>query len=828
LNTMDSTIEDEFVTAASQLDDSRDEVSHLLSNCSHSPSCLSTETAFSNAHRDQSTSSNLLADGHSCSVDAVGPWHPKYFSPPVSGCRMPGVAKAVLPVFVAVGRSLVCFALSLAFFALVTLLIPFRFLFYLIGRFSNLPLFHRTFYKRHCDPLWPFGSPPDRHHGTTSTSTSKHHRRHQPSLYYLLSLSLDSGLDLKALQDFLLQRLLLCTSRHALICCDPDGATQSSKPFPIEDHFCVSMPEQQQSNDDDDAGASLEQTLNQLIKSTLPDQWRVYMMSTRSLAPTTSMNVLIQSTWADACLCPLQLLSMIGGDQHHLVQSSVKIEPKIFFTVPCAFGMFTSFILTIACATQDMLNGPINLLASMVTSVHPVWNDLIEFRGLPSSLERGESQTKWKLTWTKITSLDQVLRLCKILRCSIQELLLSVLAGALRRHFRSRGIRHPPAIVISLPIDIGKQQQKKKKGASAAEEMRQNCDRCVVVPLKLPVDVDGAVPRIWKTQEALNSTLDSSFPQAATFFLNTISTVLPASLAHRCARMLYKSSEGLVSFLQVEKNYHLCGRNLNTLLLFPVVGEMPGWAKRKFACTLTHLNSEIYVSLNVDPRHFHEPKQLVGYMQNEIQHLLAQMGARLLNLSEVSYLPCFLRNARLNSPPAPAPAPSVGRTIAPVVSSCSSSSTAIVSGDTVEISMEVVSAGGSHKRKKKSKKVSVGDLERLLGEVQSDLHSIKTSHFPDRSSYISRLDQLERKMALFQRGLSSVVNKAATLPEEENGDSFKLKALVNIYNNEHLSSNDNNQDSAVGDHRIRPLRKKSRRLSSPTRINAMLSHHQVL
>ncbi|KRX57405.1 hypothetical protein T09_11804 [Trichinella sp. T9] len=826
---MDSTIEDEFVTAASQLDDSRDEVSHLLSNCSHSPSCLSTETAFSNVHRDQS---NLLADGHSCTVDACGPWHPKYFNPPVSGCRLPGVAKALLPVLVAVGRSLVCFTLSLAFFALVTLLIPFRFFFYLIGRFSNLPLFHRTFYKRHCDPLWPFGSPPDRHHATTTSTSNKHHRRHQPSLYYLLSLSLDSGLDLKALQDFLLQRLLLCTSRHALICCDPDGATQSSKPFPIEDHFCVSMPEQQWN--DDDAGANLEQTLNQLIKSTLPDQWRVYMMSTRSLAPTTSMNVLIRSTWADACLCPLELLSLIGGggggDQQHLVQSSVKIEPKIFFTVPCAFGMLTSFILAIACATQDMLNGPINLLTSMVTSVHPVWNDLIEFRGLPSLESRGENQTKWKLTWTKITSLDQVLRLCKILRCSIQELLLSVLAGALRRHFRSRGIRHPPALVISMPIDIGKQHshphphphQQQQQQQNKADEMRQNCDKCVVVPLKLPVDVDGAVPRVWKTQEALNSTLDSSFPQAATFFLNTISTVLPASLAHRCARMLYKSSEGLVSFLQVEKNYHLCGRNLNTLLLFPVVGELSGWAKRKFACTLTHLNSEIYVSLNVDPRHFQEPKQLVGYMQNEIHHLLAQMGARLLNLSELSYLPCFLRNARLNSPPTPAS--SVCRAVAPPVTSCSSS-TAVVDGDKVEISMEVVGTG---KRRKKSKKVSVGELERLLGEVQNDLHSIKTSHFPDRSSYISRLDQLERKMALFQRGLSNVVNKATALSEEENGDSFKLKALVNVYNNEHLSTSDRDQDSAAGDHRIRPLRKKSRRLSSPTRINAMLSHHHVL
>ncbi len=109
-----------------------------------------------------------------------------------------------------------------------------------------------------------------------------------------------------------------------------------------------------------------------------------------------------------------------------------------------------------------------------------------------------------RVTWARVPNVEQMMRAERILRSSTMELLLSFIAGALRRHFRSQGIRYPPDIQVSLPV-------------SCREFMpigrHQPC-RFLTVPVMLPVSVEGSIPRVWEVQRLLTEALDGPFPQA--------------------------------------------------------------------------------------------------------------------------------------------------------------------------------------------------------------------------------------------------------------------------------------------------------------------------
>uniref|UniRef100_A0A5S6QTT5 Uncharacterized protein n=1 Tax=Trichuris muris TaxID=70415 RepID=A0A5S6QTT5_TRIMR len=746
---MDIPIEDEFFTALTHLEDASDDlvISESVKGNNH-PTCQAGRPLFPTENYTPHR------------------WHPNYLKPLFVA---PRPANPVVSVALVIGGSLcrasLCLILILLFACFILLACLVRLVFYSLRHFTQAPIFNPTFRRTHCDPLWPFFKPSNIQLPRSDPDSP---RRCINFSFYLLSIILEGQGDLKELKYILQHRVRGRSSSQSVISCC------SAAPQPPWLSFADQAKSDQTSEDD------FEQSLNNLLLSCQPhaSASRAYLSKCRS--NTICLNIIVQSTWSDLGLCPLKLLSRIEDSPG---KATVAIEPKLVVILPCPFGSCWTRAIKLVCSIHDILSGPVSLLNALLERRMPVWNDAIKLKSVRQARPRRTAES-WQITSAKVGSMDRLLKVCHLLRCNVQELLLSLLGGTLRRYFREMGIRCPPPINSTLLVD---NKQKSVDLPSSTE-----CSG-ILVPVKLPVDVDGVIPRVWEAQERLCRSLESAFPEAGWVFANVVSALLPAHVAQKMVGALYGASDGIITFLRVRRNLRLCKKNVRALLVFPIPDVTPQ-SNLKFACTFTVHSWDVYISLSVSVMHFHKPNLLTSYMEEEVNLLFRQVDPRLLDATQPISWPLGFHHPLL-------------RAKEPLPQQFASQ------GD------DSTSSPSSSESDMDSQLPTVAELENLLVEIRFELQELKRTVFPDRESYVSRLTYMQSKMEAFQNKLTN-----AKLARKLNGSSDeaarRLEALVNVCQPEvpPLLPEDSHFVPIV-----RSVRKKSKRRRSPTAMEHCLN-----
>ncbi|XP_054260812.1 uncharacterized protein LOC128985387 isoform X2 [Macrosteles quadrilineatus] len=131
--------------------------------------------------------------------------------------------------------------------------------------------------------------------------------------------------------------------------------------------------------------------------------------------------------------------------------------------------------------------------------------------------QRASWSGQMSVSWSADITLAKVTRVKQVTRSTVNCVLLSALAGALRILLQSCGVRQPPDLRVVLPVDL-------RTDSRLGNQMAP-------VVVSLPVGVEGAVPRLWSTRRALRTLRQSSDALIVYLATAALMTVLPAHSA---------------------------------------------------------------------------------------------------------------------------------------------------------------------------------------------------------------------------------------------------------------------------------------------------------
>ncbi|KAF8783082.1 uncharacterized protein LOC129963409 isoform X1 [Argiope bruennichi] len=97
------------------------------------------------------------------------------------------------------------------------------------------------------------------------------------------------------------------------------------------------------------------------------------------------------------------------------------------------------------------------------------------------------------VAWSNNIKFSKVLRIKQVMRCSMNDVFVSAASGAVRAYFTRHGIRNPPNVTLSIPVDL-------RFDRGGIPEM--GC-RFSQVSVRLPSNTEGAVPRLWEVRRRM-------------------------------------------------------------------------------------------------------------------------------------------------------------------------------------------------------------------------------------------------------------------------------------------------------------------------------------
>ncbi|KFM74669.1 putative diacylglycerol O-acyltransferase Rv2484c/MT2557, partial [Stegodyphus mimosarum] len=100
------------------------------------------------------------------------------------------------------------------------------------------------------------------------------------------------------------------------------------------------------------------------------------------------------------------------------------------------------------------------------------------------------------VAWSQNIRFSKVLRIKQVMRCSFNDVFVSAVSGAVRAYFNKSGVRNPPNVTLSIPVDL----RHETSNATAIPTM--GC-RFSQVHVRLPSNTEGAIPRLWDVRRRM-------------------------------------------------------------------------------------------------------------------------------------------------------------------------------------------------------------------------------------------------------------------------------------------------------------------------------------
>ncbi|GFN80702.1 hypothetical protein PoB_000720800 [Plakobranchus ocellatus] len=142
------------------------------------------------------------------------------------------------------------------------------------------------------------------------------------------------------------------------------------------------------------------------------------------------------------------------------------------------------------------------------------------------------------VAWSEPFSLSAALRVKQVARCTLTELLLSIVAGNVRSYMQVSGITNPYDVRCAVPVDF----QGMDAGGSVDMENKYS-----VVLLPLASNVEGVIPRLWETKFQMcqfKNSAEAAIVNGARWFSYCL---LPAPLFQRLWKKVYSRCTLMVS-----------------------------------------------------------------------------------------------------------------------------------------------------------------------------------------------------------------------------------------------------------------------------------------
>ncbi|OQR66105.1 hypothetical protein BIW11_14374 [Tropilaelaps mercedesae] len=243
------------------------------------------------------------------------------------------------------------------------------------------------------------------------------------------------------------------------------------------------------------------------------------------------------------------------------------------------------------------------------------------------------------IAWSRDLSLENIMRIKRVTRSTLNDVLLAAVSGALRSYMQKQGISNPPDIKVNLPVDLRPEpspvspppvpmtlsMSSPGRGvhtdSSAGAPLGTRFSSCLI---KLPTSTEGAIPRLWAVRQEMDNLKCSSDPLTMFGFLQFLLVMLPYRWAHcilswynRKVTALVNSMPGPLEFVYLDQ------KRINNMVAF--TGCSPDIP---VCVTFLSYGESLQLSVSAERALMPEPYTLIKLFAKQIEHLCELLSSR--------------------------------------------------------------------------------------------------------------------------------------------------------------------------------------------------------
>ena len=266
-----------------------------------------------------------------------------------------------------------------------------------------------------------------------------------------------------------------------------------------------------------------------------------------------------------------------------------------------------------AAETKDLVTSPSHLgarVGAAGSGLKALW-DLLAMRPDSPTVFKGEASVDKRAAWTRAYDLDRIKRVGAALGAKINDTLLAVAAGALRRYLEAEG--QPVADVevrAAVPFNVRPLERAHELGNSFG-----------LVFLLLPVCAPTPQARLAEIKRRMDAIKDSAEPAVVYGILQSIGRA-PA-WAHSLVVKMFaeKTSAVMTNVPGPDRALHVAGVPMRTLMFWvPQAGDIG------LGLSILSYDGRVRVGVGSDAAYVEHPQRLVAAFEDEFDALEAEFG----------------------------------------------------------------------------------------------------------------------------------------------------------------------------------------------------------
>jgi diacylglycerol O-acyltransferase / wax synthase len=177
---------------------------------------------------------------------------------------------------------------------------------------------------------------------------------------------------------------------------------------------------------------------------------------------------------------------------------------------------------------------------------------ILQYSDDPPTPLRGDLCARKQVAWARPLPFDEVRTVAHALGCTVNDVLMSVIAGMLGRYLRGRGVKTDGLTIrASLPVNLRPPEEPASLG-----------NRFGLVLLELPVGVAHPLKRLYAVHEAMHALKHSEQPPAAFATLAVLGS-LPLVVQDLAMEILTRKASAVISNVPGPREpMYLCGQRI--------------------------------------------------------------------------------------------------------------------------------------------------------------------------------------------------------------------------------------------------------------------------
>ncbi|MBP1692852.1 MAG: Diacylglycerol O-acyltransferase [Chloroflexi bacterium] len=249
---------------------------------------------------------------------------------------------------------------------------------------------------------------------------------------------------------------------------------------------------------------------------------------------------------------------------------------------------------------------------------------------------RGRVGIPKRAAWSPAISLEQVKFLGRAFDCTVNDILLSTVAGALRRYMLDPAPNSAPIDIHSfVPIDLRRGARVTKGELLLGNSFDQPMgNRFGFAVLELPVGIDDPIQRLHKIHQSMDALKASGEALVSYLVLNLMGSV-PGKIQDLAVRFwMTKGSAVMTNVVGPSQQLYLGNAAIDTIMAW-----VPQSGRVGLGVSIFSYNGRIWLGVSTDQGLVNNPERIVENFLEELHLLGAQAMLRSRPLEDVLQLP---------------------------------------------------------------------------------------------------------------------------------------------------------------------------------------------